>query len=216
MGWTQTAFKDFAALPESKPNSTRQPFINRNRRPFIKFYFMTTAAPPSAGWQCACNDGVWDLVVIGAGPHALSLVSRLLLDRDDLYTDKELARLLYWNRRLNGCLSVARSDALERNSLDGSEDLKSRMLVIDKDGEWMAQWRRSFKALQIKHLRSPVHVHPDPLQPVVSRMLTCSGLTRTRSKLSPSAIAAVMSLPPSPPSLTRPSSAIRTAQSPTR
>lgn len=37
------------------------------------------------------------------------------------------------------------------------------MLVLDSSGDrWMAKWRRLFRALEIRHLRSPMFFHPDP------------------------------------------------------
>jgi hypothetical protein len=38
------------------------------------------------------------------------------------------------------------------------------LVVVDPSGAWLASWRRSFRSLEIGHLRSPAvhHPHPDP------------------------------------------------------
>ncbi|WP_448571415.1 FAD/NAD(P)-binding protein [Trichothermofontia sp.] len=40
--------------------------------------------------------------------------------------------------------------------------LRQRFVVLDPAGEWLAQWRHQFAALEIPHLRSPAVHHPAP------------------------------------------------------
>ena len=90
-----------------------------------------------------------DLVIIGAGPHALTLLARLIEDEPaDLY-DRELR---HYNKK-----RFRRNDAQRRR-----KEILSRTVVIDPSGAWLSEWNENFEQLQIGHLRSPVSVHPDP------------------------------------------------------
>ena len=98
-----------------------------------------------------------DLLVIGAGPHALSLLTRLVDPEPDLLTERQ--RNFTMIRAKN-----ARSKAVVREHLKKrfkAERLK-RTLVVDSHGKWMAQWALDFKALGISYLRSHQHMHPCP------------------------------------------------------
>ena len=91
------------------------------------------------------------LLVIGAGPHSLSLVLRLLEDsKADTLTVAEQDRLLFWNVR-------GPSHLKGRARLD-----EQGIIVVDPSGAWLSQWGKQFGALDIQHLRSPATVHPDP------------------------------------------------------
>ena len=100
-----------------------------------------------------------DLLVIGAGPHALSLVCRLIDDDPDLLTERERVRIM------QKAGSRSRSHAAVRRHLkkkfDGSVRLPG-VAVIDMHGHWMAQWERDFSALAIPHTRSHADLHPCP------------------------------------------------------
>eukprot|EP00606_Chrysophyceae_sp_TOSAG23-5_P000969 GSChrysophyteH2.ASY1.ANO1.1359.1 assembled CDS len=99
-----------------------------------------------------------DLLVIGAGPHALSLLTRLVDDEPDILTEKE--RSFIMSKPKN-----ARSKAAVRSHLKKSyeaSEILPKTLVVDTYGYWMAQWNQDFKALGISHLRSHEHMHPDP------------------------------------------------------
>uniref|UniRef100_A0A0G4HAD6 Uncharacterized protein n=1 Tax=Chromera velia CCMP2878 TaxID=1169474 RepID=A0A0G4HAD6_9ALVE len=111
-----------------------------------------------------------DLLVIGAGPHALSLLTRLIDDEPDLMSEAERIHLMQRAR--------ARSHAEVRHHLLKRFDLKSKVrvgtgssasnsihnstLVIDTHGRWMAQWAADFEAFGIEFLRSHEYLHPDP------------------------------------------------------
>lgn len=68
--------------------------------------------------EISCN-----IAVVGAGPHALTLLAYFLQKRKS------------WRQRI---------------------------MVFDRSGEWLSQWRRQFAQLEIPHLRSPAAHHPDP------------------------------------------------------
>jgi hypothetical protein len=91
-----------------------------------------------------------DLVIVGAGPHALTLLARLVEEEpSDLY-DQELRQ---YNKKRFG---------RKENAQQRRERLLSRIVVIDPSGVWLSQWNENFDQLQIEHLRSPVNIHPDP------------------------------------------------------
>ncbi|GAO50542.1 hypothetical protein SAICODRAFT_6041 [Saitoella complicata NRRL Y-17804] len=94
------------------------------------------------------SENFYDLIIVGAGPHALAVAARLYEETpSSLYTDVEHQRL-HWLRRYSSvpCRACA----------------PPRVLVLDRLGGWMTQWDRQFKAYDIKHLRSPMFFHPDP------------------------------------------------------
>ena len=107
-----------------------------------------------------------DLLVVGAGPHALSLVTRLVDDTPDLLTEDERVRMMSHGMKGKNAAALQRSHAVVREHLkkryDGAAKLRERVLVIDLHGRWMSQWERDFASLQIPHTRSHVNLHPCP------------------------------------------------------
>ena len=100
-----------------------------------------------------------DLAVIGAGPHALSLLTRLVDNEPDLLTERERVRVA------SKAGSRGKSHAAVRKHLqrrfDGASCL-SNVAVIDTHGQWLAQWKSDFAALDIQHTRSHADLHPCP------------------------------------------------------
>jgi len=83
----------------------------------------------------ACSRATpFEVLVVGAGPHALSLVTRLHEPRGDSPM---------WN-------------------FDSASDVPPwSICVVDVRGRWLAQWRSQFSRLGITHLRSTMVLHPD-------------------------------------------------------
>jgi hypothetical protein len=107
-----------------------------------------------------------DVLVVGAGPHALAVVARLLEDRPSaLYTDAEHARLS-WLRQYahsrrapkGAARTLVRPPARAAAAAAGRPDL----VVLDRHARpgWMPQWTTLFETLQIRTLRSPMFFHP--------------------------------------------------------
>lgn len=99
-----------------------------------------------------------DLLVIGAGPHSLSLLSRLVDEDPDLLTEKQRSHAM-------SKAKYARSKAAVREHLTKSYDATTHLpktLVVDSHGSWMAQWAADFKAFGIEFLRSHQHMHCCP------------------------------------------------------
>ena len=99
-----------------------------------------------------------DLLVVGAGPHALSLLTRLVDDEPDLLTESQRSHAMSKAKHARPRQQVRRH---LKKTFNGVEKLP-RTMVIDNHGEWMAQWAADFKALGIKYLRSHEHMHPCP------------------------------------------------------
>lgn len=116
----------------------------------------------------------FDVVVIGAGPAALTFVTRLLEDRPAaLYLEDE-RRHLHWLQRKNHTAPLLKTrkpgSSSDRVIKTGKGEVKPcprqstmRVLVVDKLGDgWLGQWNRNFKMYEIPYLRSPMFFHPDP------------------------------------------------------
>lgn len=116
----------------------------------------------------------FDVVVIGAGPAALSLVTRMLEDRPAAIYLEDERRHLHWLNRTSHCAPTLKTrgggSVQYRTVLEHSDKLKSsprhpkaRILILDKHSSgWMTQWRSNFASLEIPYLRSPMFFHPDP------------------------------------------------------
>ena len=124
------------------------------------------------------------LVIIGAGPHALALATRLNEPRPAaLYTDLEHARLSWLQRDA----AAATATGERRNTKSRHKAVKghwpARKLVAPKEATlvatdvdplpsvrvldssgtaWLSRWDAFFAGLSIQHLRSPMTFHPSP------------------------------------------------------
>ncbi len=125
----------------------------------------------------------YDLVIIGAGPAALAVISRILETRPAaLYTEDEHRHLHFTHRQRPPILIPSKINKLRNSEAQArpgrqkrhraflgvaNDDLcpcdgRIKILVIDRLGEgFMGLWRRNFQALGISHLRSPMFFHPD-------------------------------------------------------
>ncbi|CAM9311836.1 unnamed protein product [Discosporangium mesarthrocarpum] len=131
---------------------------NARRREAGEFKVAQTRDEIAVDGETPTTCGVLDLLVVGAGPHALSLLTRLVDDEPDLLTELERSKLMHQARR-------ARSRAVVREHLERRYDASKalpRTLVVDSHGQWMAQWKNNFEALGIQYLRSHTHLHPCP------------------------------------------------------
>ena len=135
------------------------------------------------------DETVLDLVVVGAGPHALSLIAKLAEPRVDPNEEVPQNRTLF--KQSNKGVIKARYDTEPSASAGSSleKDLRrfesrafstkqkkrtqeflQRCMVLDANGEWMSQWHKQFETLNIPMLRSPISAHPDPIDREMLRM----------------------------------------------
>ncbi|KAJ3103523.1 hypothetical protein HDU97_010023 [Phlyctochytrium planicorne] len=144
-------------IPSSSKESS--PLFSTNHVP------ISTQTKPSDSTPDAQRQ-ILDLLVIGAGPHALSLLSHLL-ERSPfaLLSDAQHQRVHVsgWKAGIQ-----KRGKGPVRNccpTMLDPEAVKRRIMVVDADpekGGWMERWKGWFEALEIGHLRSPIYFHPDP------------------------------------------------------
>lgn len=83
-----------------------------------------------------------DFVAVGAGPHSLAVVSRLLETKSRFYTDHDLTTKRKYYQEVDE----------KKKPLD--------VAVVDPAGRWLARWHSQFEQMKIKFLRSPVTAHP--------------------------------------------------------
>ena len=99
-----------------------------------------------------------ELVIVGAGPHGLALLLRLLDDDPDESGDFFVglgSKARAWRR--------TRADlGRQRCSKETAKAILKRVCVIDEGGSWLNRWDDQFQALEIPHLRSPSDQNPCP------------------------------------------------------
>lgn len=136
------------------------------------------------------DDNIKEIVVIGAGPHSMSLILRLLQPNADLMSESERHCKAEYHSKKMRSVSVVRRYV--RNLLRGNpailmkkcpkivytkdypppielEKLRESALILDrstpaaeKDSGWLSLWNKNFDAMRISYLRSPTSAHLDP------------------------------------------------------
>lgn len=113
------------------------------------------------------------VVIIGGGPNALALASRLREPLPaSLYTDLEHARLSFLKRnklvrKVKGLKRtvVPPQESARENfspSSPSSESTGGIKIYDSTSSKWMGKWNGYFNGLGISHLRSPMFFHPSP------------------------------------------------------
>mmetsp|Transcript_35110 Transcript_35110/g.54747 ORF Transcript_35110/g.54747 Transcript_35110/m.54747 type:complete len:541 (-) Transcript_35110:471-2093(-) len=100
---------------------------------------------------CPCPPEIFDVIIVGGGPHALAVLSAL---------SEKRANLRGWE--VNYVLNHQTGTGLGSGSASSGGGKKDdfSILVIDPQG-WLQAWNDRFKNLNIQWLRSPYHAHPD-------------------------------------------------------
>ncbi len=103
-----------------------------------------------------------DLAVIGAGPCALALVSRLACAEEA--ADASLDFLYGFDSATESLAETMQQlAALRKTTRAARAALKGRVKVFEESGAgWMGKWNGLFGSLGIQHLRSPHVAHPCP------------------------------------------------------
>ncbi|XP_029985711.1 uncharacterized protein LOC115416124 isoform X2 [Sphaeramia orbicularis] len=124
-----------------------------------------------------------DVLIIGGGPHALTLATLLsnpnpdtnshstsesdlslpLAAQSDLQTSINKPNKSKKKRRVPGAISLRQDEQLPKSIIpEGVYCPPPSLRVVDSYGEWAVLWESQFTALNIPHLRSHVLVHTDP------------------------------------------------------
>ncbi|XP_047219900.1 uncharacterized protein zgc:113276 [Girardinichthys multiradiatus] len=121
-----------------------------------------------------------DVLIIGGGPHALTLASLLSSPDPGQDSDCEDDRLISMSTHSNSDTfkHTQCNEGRKRRTTAGQMTRKHKakptvsestvclplsVLVVDTYGEWVALWESQFTALNIPHLRSHTLVHTDAL-----------------------------------------------------
>ena len=136
--------------------------------------------------NCLLKPPVQELLVVGAGPHALTLLLRLLEPDPDLLTDKVRHARAINTKKMRPMREVHRhikdiaqgpSVTLKPRKRKGRSKKKLATLpppltldmilhkstVIDLSGScWLGSWKAKFDAIDISQLRSLMNAHCDP------------------------------------------------------
>ena len=98
-----------------------------------------------------CDEKVYDVCIVGAGPQGLSMLSALHTPAEwrwmnDAQREKSSSPKSGWSR----------DPAVK----PGTERRKEWSVCVVDDQAWLEQWSARFEALDIKWLRSPAMAHP--------------------------------------------------------
>ena len=127
------------------------------------------------------EETVKEILVIGAGPHALTLLLRLLEPDPDFLSEKERHRTAESTKRMRPLTEVKRhvkdisrgprATLKKRKRKPGKnevppplplEDVLNSVQIVDSKGDWLTGWKQNFAVLGIKTLRSLMNAHSDP------------------------------------------------------
>ena len=139
----------------------------------------------------ACSTGLgqtidYELLIVGAGPHALSLVTKLMEEQKDeleespnnsnlfkISADNHIEakyKVLPDGKFLQKDETIRNRWGKSSRSKKQHDALLQNVCVIDRNDTWCAQWKNQFKMLGIPYLRSTLAAHPDPLDPQCMRV----------------------------------------------
>ena len=133
------------------------------------------------------DDVDYQLLIIGAGPHALSLLTKLIEPSKDYLeenpSNKNLFKISSNTGRIGAKYKLlpdhifTQKDGTirskwaksSREKKDHERFLKS-VCIIDRNEKWLAQWKHQFHVLEIPNLRSALGAHCDPVDPQSMRI----------------------------------------------
>uniref|UniRef100_A0A3Q2QHY6 Zgc:113276 n=1 Tax=Fundulus heteroclitus TaxID=8078 RepID=A0A3Q2QHY6_FUNHE len=102
-----------------------------------------------------------DVLIIGGGPHALTLASLLASLNPDQDSDRGDDSLISTPTLFN--VETFKRTPSKPATSESAVCRPLCVLAVDTYGEWAALWESQFTALNIPHLRSHTLVHTDPL-----------------------------------------------------
>jgi hypothetical protein len=133
------------------------------------------------------DDARFPLVIIGAGPHALSLITKLIepsLDPlEENPNNKTLFKISSNKKRVGAKYKLlpdhifTQKDGTIRSKWSKSsrerkthESFLNNVCIIDRNKTFLEQWKHQFEMLEIPNLRSALGAHCDPIDPQCMRI----------------------------------------------
>jgi len=136
------------------------------------------------------EEDVKELLIVGAGPHALALMLRLLEPDPDLLSDRERHHRAESTKRLRprkdvyrhlkdlsrGPSVVYKSSKIRQKNRPintpsslpipppslSLDEILQKVTVVDSLGDWLTSWKQNFETIGIQQLRSLMNAHTDP------------------------------------------------------
>ncbi len=126
---------------------------------------------------------IQELLIIGAGPHALTLVLRLLEQDPDFLSEKDRHKQAQFQKQMrpfnhvnNHIRKLKRGPkAVYKKNIKKScvsckdcpppltqDDILHKTTIVDAHGTWMQTWNENFNTIGITKLRSLINAHADP------------------------------------------------------
>ena len=122
----------------------------------------------------------FSLLIIGAGPHALSLLAKLMEPSNDKLeehpTNKTFFQRSSGSSRIRAKYkftpdhiftqkdkTIKKKWRAATSSKDQHEEYLKHVCIIDRNKKWLEQWKHQFDTLEIPNLRSGVPAHCDPV-----------------------------------------------------
>eukprot|EP00957_Ditylum_brightwellii_P196394 14963706-Ditylum_brightwellii.AAC.1 len=107
------------------------------------------------------DKSVKELLIVGSGPHALTLLLRLLEPYPDFLSEKKRHLLAESTARMRPLREVHRHESEISPPLSLKTVIES-VQVVDAGGDWLASWKKNFNGIGITQLRSLMNAHSDP------------------------------------------------------
>jgi hypothetical protein len=132
----------------------------------------------------------YPLLVIGAGPHALAFITKLIEKNHsnpnhDILEENPTNKTLFKHskKRIISKYKIlpdhifSQKDKTMRTKFTNAirdkkrhEQLLKQICVVDRNARWLSQWKHQFKMLAIPNLRSSLYAHSDPIDPQCMRL----------------------------------------------
>ena len=124
----------------------------------------------------------FSLLIVGAGPHALALLTKLMEPSSDKLAESPTNKVLFRraSTRSPDCVRAKYKLLPDHIFTQKDRDIRSKwrqqiedksrhknfmrnVCVLDRNSSWLSQWKHQFEELKIPNLRSGISTHCDPV-----------------------------------------------------